>query len=170
VGMVPGVVAASREVILRFSRHTHAASPAIMAKAAVGPITAPAIHALDFGLDDDAGWVGGFEEVKEAEEVEEAEEAEVVPAAVDGTLAVAVSALAADADVDAGTGGGRFSFGLLCLKVMRCCMWRREVEGAWKTNPKSAFRSQMLLLDRRSRPLLECCTQMRCVGSYLMGR
>jgi hypothetical protein len=90
-----------------------------MAKAAVGPITAPAIHALDFGLDDDAGWVGGFEEVKE---VEEAEEAEVVPAAVDGTLAVAVSALAADADVDAGTGGGRFSFGLLCLKVMRCCI------------------------------------------------
>lgn len=75
-----------------------------MAKAAVGPITAPAIHALDFGLDDDdAGWVGGFEEVKGAEKVEEAEEAEVEPAAVDGTLAVAVSALAADADVDAGT-------------------------------------------------------------------
>jgi len=141
-----------------------------MAKAAVGPITAPAIHALDFGLDDDAGWVGRFEEVKEAEEVEEGEEGEVVPAAVDVTLAVVVSVLAADADVDAGAGGGRFSFGLLCLKVMRCCMWGREVEGAWKTNLKFAFRSRMLLLDRRSRPLLECRTQMRCVGSYLMGR
>ena len=141
-----------------------------MAKAAVGPITAPAIHALDFELDDDAGWVGGFEEVKEAEEVEEDEEAEVVPAAVDGTLAVAVSALAADADEDAGTGGGRVSFGILCLKVMRCCTWGPEVEGAWKTNPKFAFRSRMLLLDIRSRLLLECCTQMRCVGSYLMGR
>jgi hypothetical protein len=150
-----------------------------MAKAAVGPITAPAIHALDFGLDDDVGWVGGFEEVKEVKEVkeveeveeaEEAEEAKVVPAAVDGTLAVAVSALAADADVDVGTSGGRLSFGLLCLKVMRCCVWGHEVEGAWKTNPKSAFRLRMLLLDRRSRPLLEYRTQMRCVGSYLMGR
>lgn len=105
-----------------------------MAKAAIGPITAPAIHALDFGLDDDAGWVGRFEEGKEVEE------AEVVPAAVDGTLAVAVGVLAADADVEAGAGGGRFSFGLLRLKVMRYYMWGREVEEAWKTNQNFAFR------------------------------